>query len=99
MVPVDGSTMGRFDSEKAHIGARTKASRSGARMGPPAAAAYAVEPVGVATMTPSALYEPNVIPLKVIDKSTIRAIPLPEITASLSASAENNGEPLRSTRA
>ena len=51
---VAGTTTGRLVSVCGQIGVTTKARTSGVTIGPPAARVYAVEPVGVATMSPSA---------------------------------------------
>ena len=53
-LPAADSTIGRFESPWEQIGVTTKASTEGSRIGPPAESEYAVEPLGVATMTPSA---------------------------------------------
>jgi len=47
------ATSGRANSACALIGTRSRASTSGQTIGPPAEKLYAVEPVGVAKMTPS----------------------------------------------
>ena len=52
--PWSGTTMGRFDSVCDAIGTMTQPPMPGCRMGPPADSAYAVLPVGEATMRPSA---------------------------------------------
>jgi hypothetical protein len=52
---VAGTTRGRTASVCAAIGVTTIASTPGTTIGPPALSEYAVEPVGVATMMPSAL--------------------------------------------
>ncbi len=46
--------MGRFDSVKGQIGVITTAFIDGKIIGPPAERLYAVEPVGVETIKPSA---------------------------------------------
>ena len=48
------STTGRFDSVCGEIGESTMTRTDGSTIGPPAESEYAVEPVGVATMRPSA---------------------------------------------
>jgi hypothetical protein len=55
MVRSAGTTMGRCVSACEQMGASTVQSTEGWTMGPPADSAYAVEPVGVERMTPSAL--------------------------------------------
>ena len=47
-------TRGRVVREWGHMGVTQMASSAGSRMGPPAEREYAVEPVGVAIITPSA---------------------------------------------
>ena len=54
MDDVDGNTRGRNDRLLGHIGVSTMALKDGWTMGPPADSEYAVEPVGVDTMRPSA---------------------------------------------
>src|SRR5947207_9459168 len=51
-----GSTMGRFVSVCEQIGVSTMASTLGNTIGPPADSEYAVDPVGVEMMRPSARY-------------------------------------------
>src|SRR2546423_1913063 len=51
---VSRTTSGRCVSECGQTGLMTNASTDGIRIGPPAASEYAVEPVGVETITPSA---------------------------------------------
>ncbi len=46
--------IGRFDSVCGHTGTIANTDSAGCRIGPPAESAYAVEPVGVATIRPSA---------------------------------------------
>ncbi len=70
-----GTTVGRLDRVKGQMGVRMNASISGWRMGPPAAMEYAVEPVGVATMTPSARYRPRYWSEKKIFSLIMRDIP------------------------
>src|SRR5689334_6184563 len=52
---VSRTTSGLCESECGHTGATTNASTEGVRIGPPAASAYAVDPVGVEIIMPSAL--------------------------------------------
>ena len=47
-------TIGLLEIVCGQMGVRTRALSSGARMGPPAAKEYAVEPLGVAMIMPSA---------------------------------------------
>ena len=48
------STTGRFDSVCGEIGDTSSTSTVGSTIGPPAESEYAVDPVGVATIRPSA---------------------------------------------
>jgi hypothetical protein len=50
-----GIMIGRFVSVKGHMGFMMKESCSGKTIGPPAESEYAVEPVGVDMIIPSAL--------------------------------------------
>ena len=52
----------RFVKTCGQIGVMTKTPDSGARIGPPADNEYAVDPVGVATIRPSALNSVNASP-------------------------------------
>lgn len=49
----DGNTSGRNDRLRGHIGTSTTALKEGCTIGPPAEREYAVDPVGVDTITPS----------------------------------------------
>lgn len=49
----EGNTRGRKDKLRGQMGVRTRALSDGWTIGPPADREYAVEPVGVETMTPS----------------------------------------------
>ena len=49
----DGKTRGRKERLRGQIGVSTRALREGWTIGPPADSEYAVEPVGVDTMSPS----------------------------------------------
>ena len=49
----DGNTKGLKERLRGHMGVRTRALSEGWTMGPPADNEYAVEPVGVETITPS----------------------------------------------
>ena len=49
-----GSTTGRCESVCGEIGDTSSMRTEGSTIGPPAESEYAVEPVGVATMSPSA---------------------------------------------
>src|SRR3546814_1185654 len=53
-VPLSGMTIGRFDRVCGATGTSTIALTRGCRMGPLADSEYAVDPVGVATIRPSA---------------------------------------------
>jgi len=50
-----GSTIGRCVSVCGQIGETSSTETDGSMIGPPAESEYAVEPVGVARMSPSAL--------------------------------------------
>ncbi len=49
----DGKTRGRKDRLRGQIGVKTRALSEGWTIGPPADREYAVEPVGVETISPS----------------------------------------------
>jgi hypothetical protein len=49
----EGNTRGLKERLRGHMGVRTRALSEGWTIGPPADNEYAVEPVGVETMTPS----------------------------------------------
>jgi hypothetical protein len=49
----DGKTRGRKDKLRGQIGVKTRALSEGWTIGPPADREYAVEPVGVETISPS----------------------------------------------
>jgi len=49
----EGNTSGRNDKLRGHIGTSTTALKEGCTIGPPADREYAVDPVGVDTITPS----------------------------------------------
>ena len=55
IVSYAGTTSGRTFSVCGQIGTMTKASKSGYNTGPPADSPYAVEPVGVEMISPSAI--------------------------------------------
>jgi len=79
---VGGSTTGRTASVCGEIGVAMMPSMVGTRIGPPADKLYAVEPVAVATMIPSALYCP-ICSSSAQSRSVInRAVPLLWMTAS-----------------
>ena len=79
----DGIRRGRLVSVCGQIGVRQTALTVGNTMGPPAASEYAVEPVGVETIRPSALYsQTNVSPAHT-SRSTMRAIDDLAMTTSL----------------
>src|SRR5437867_6665502 len=94
-----GSTIGRLVSVWEQIGVRTTASIVGKRMGPPAESEYAVEPVGVAMMRPSALYAVACCPSTETDRLMIRLIADLVITTSFNATCCANRSPRRTTRA
>src|SRR5216684_1029690 len=79
-----GNTIGRTVSAKGFIGTSTRSRSVGSRMGPPLASAYAVDPVAVATITPSASMTPTAWPPTSISTLSIRASPARLMTASLS---------------
>ncbi len=54
MIAVSETAIGRWVSACGATGTSAKAGTCGSRIGPPADSAYAVDPVGVATMRPSA---------------------------------------------
>ena len=54
MTAVSGTAIGRCVSAWGATGTSANAGTCGSRIGPPAESAYAVDPVGVATMIPSA---------------------------------------------
>ena len=78
----DGKTILLFTRECGHIGVTTKHDLSGLRTGPPAAIDYAVEPVGVETIIPSALLEVTSLPSQETFMSIKRAKSPLETTAS-----------------
>ncbi len=82
------TTSGSVNSAWAEIGTRRSASTSGHTMGPPAENEYAVDPVGVARMTPS---QPNAETGRESTPRTtsiIRDFEVFSTVASLSAQAE-----------
>ena len=72
MRELSGSTSGRTLSVCGEIGVRMIALMSGATTGPPAESEYAVDPVGVATTTPSPLYAARCSPLTPTSSESIR---------------------------
>ena len=90
-------TRGLIESEKGFIGVRTKASTSGSTIGPPADAEYAVEPVEVATMTPSALHSPKGMSLHASSRFIILAVNFEFTTMSFNPHPEITDFPLRKT--
>src|SRR5947209_14249886 len=80
-----GTTIGRFVKVCGAIGVRSSASSVGCTIGPPAARLYAVDPVGVATIRPSALTRvTNSLPIDT-DRSIIRDRAVFVMTTSFSA--------------
>src|SRR6266568_8147016 len=75
----------RFVKTCGQIGVITKTPDSGSRIGPPADNEYAVEPVGVATIRPSALNSVSGSPLTLVHKRTRRESSPRLSTASFSA--------------
>src|SRR5208283_3472398 len=85
IVALSVTTRGLWVSEWGHTGVTTKEVTDGISTGPPAAREYAVEPVGVAMMTPSALQLNTKTPSMTRSKSKSRAIALLLTTASFNA--------------
>src|ERR1041384_6243620 len=81
-----GSTRGRTASVWGQIAVTTIASTVGTTIGPPADIEYAVEPVGVLTMMPSAEYCATSSPSTETLLRTTRATPPLWTTTSLSTS-------------
>src|ERR1043165_10143682 len=81
-----GSTRGRTASVWGQIAVTTIASTVGTTIGPPADIEYAVEPVGVLTMMPSAEYCATSSPSTETLMRTTRATPPLWTTTSLSTS-------------
>src|SRR5919197_4353684 len=80
-----GITIGRFVKVCGAIGVSSSASSVGCTIGPPAARLYAVDPVGVATIRPSALTRvTNSLPIDT-DRSIIRDLAAFVMTTSFSA--------------
>src|SRR4029079_2547765 len=68
-----GTTIGRFESVNGQIGVMTTAFIEGKITGPPAQRLYAVDPVGVETIRPSARNELTNWLLRNVSSSMIRA--------------------------
>ena len=81
------STIGRFDSVCGATGTSSKPASDGYRIGPSADSAYAVEPVGVATMTASARWLYIVAPSTRTVYSTMPPVTPRDTTMSFSAAA------------
>src|SRR3989454_2972100 len=81
-----GKTSGRTASVCGQMAVTTMASTVGATIGPPADIEYAVEPVGVLTMIPSAEYCATSSPSTDTLRRTTRATPPLCTTTSLSTS-------------
>ena len=79
-------TIGRLEREKEFNGVRTKASTSGETIGPQAAAEYAVEPVGVASISPSAFKRHKGSELRFTESIIVETPRSAEITASFKLS-------------
>ena len=90
-------TIGLLESENELRGVRTKASTSGDTIGPPAAAEYAVEPVGVATIRPSALSLQSGSELRFTESIIVETPRSAEITASFKLKDEYTFFPSRKT--
>src|SRR5439155_9465262 len=72
MSDVSATIMDRFVRTCGQIGVITRTPDSGSRIGPPAESEYAVEPVGVATIKPSALNSVSASPLTRVRNNTKR---------------------------
>src|SRR6266536_2008553 len=94
-----GNTIGRLVSVCEQIGVSTIASTLGATIGPPADSEYAVEPVAVEMMRPSARYAVAYCPSTETARLMIRLIADLVMTMSLSAMCSQTAAPLRMTRA
>src|SRR6185369_3566376 len=86
MTLVSGTSTGRLVSMCGQIGVRQMVGTDGKIIGPPALKEYAVDPVGVAIIKPSALYRQTNCSSTYVSRSIIRAISLLVRTASFSAS-------------
>src|SRR5437764_15167945 len=85
MVDPSATMIDRFVRTCGQIGVITKTPDSGSRIGPPADSEYAVEPVGVATIKPSALNSVNDSPFTRV-RNRIRRDNSPRLkTASFNA--------------
>src|SRR5260370_18050310 len=85
MSDVSATIIDRFVRTCGQIGVITKTPDSGSRIGPPAESEYAVDPVGVATIRPSALNSVSGSPLTRVHSTTRReSSPRPN-TASFDA--------------
>ena len=80
----DGITIGLIFKLCGAMGAMMKTFESGVTIGPPTLNEYAVLPVGVAIITPSASYGGSDLPLTEIENSSIED-PLRWIESSFSA--------------
>src|SRR5439155_6288601 len=72
MIDVSATIIERFVSTCGQIAVITRTPDSGSRIGPPAESEYAVEPVGVATIKPSALNSVSASPLTRVRNNTKR---------------------------
>src|SRR5437763_16890376 len=72
MIDVSATIIERFVRTCGQIGVITRTPDSGSRIGPPAESEYAVEPVGVATIKPSALNSVSASPLTRVRSNTRR---------------------------
>ena len=86
IVLVSGTMTGRLVSMCGQMGVRQIALTEGKMMGPPAESEYAVEPVGVATIKPSALYRQTNMSSTCASRSIMRAMSAFVTTTSFSAS-------------
>src|SRR3954451_24896258 len=97
MTLVSGTITGRFVSMCGQIGVMQIAGTEGKMMGPPADSEYAVDPVGVEMMRPSALYAHMNCPSTCVSRSIMRASADFASTASFNASKDETVSPARTT--
>ena len=82
---VSGTSTGRLVSVCGQMGVRQMAGTAGKITGPPADSEYAVEPVGVEMISPSALYSQTSCWSTQASRSIMRAMAALVSTASFSA--------------
>src|ERR1039457_5708439 len=95
---VSGTMTGRLVSMCGQMGVRQMAGTDGKIIGPPAESEYAVDPVGVARISPSALYLQTYCASTCTSRSIMRAIELLVRTASFKASKLATTSPERVDR-